>query len=245
MRNTFCEFLKLSQQSPNASQLVLDRCSIGLLKNSFYGAIGSAIIFLIVFLTAGLVLLITGSPALLNVLVVISATAFAINAVSGFRKEASTKWNKYELAAPVRRKDIVKSRYISYMSWIIFGIILSAVFAGLAVLVHGNLYFYHVIRDPLTLFCLSIGIALLMGTLYYPAIYLFGADRNEVIIIISLLDAVGIAFAIIWLINAGNDFNVLSDPEYYFFIALFLGIVIILFLLSYVLTVAIYRRKEY
>lgn len=218
---------------------------IGLLKNSFYGAIGSAVIVLVVFSAAGLVLLITGNPALLNVLVIISATTFAINTVSGFRKEASTKWNKYELTTPVRRKDIVKSRYISHISWVIFGIVLSAVFVGLAVLVHGNLYFYHVVRDPLTLFCLSAGIALLMGTLYYPAIYLFGADRNEVIIIFSLLGAVGIAFAIIWLINAGNDFNVLSDPEYYFFMALFLGIVITLFLFSYVLTVAIYRRKEW
>lgn len=218
---------------------------IGLLKNSFYGAIGSAIIFLVVFSTAGLVLLITGNPSLLNILVVVSSTAFAFNAVSGFRKEASTKWNKYELTTPVRRKDIVKSRYIIHISWIVVGVVLSSIVVGLAVILHGNLYFYHVIRDPLTLFCLSVGIALLMGTLYYPAIYLFGADRSEAIIIISLLGAVGIAFSIIWLINAGNDFNALSDPEYYFFIALFLGIVIILFLLSYVLTVAIYRRKEY
>lgn len=218
---------------------------IGLLKNNFYGAIGSAVIFLVVFLSAGLALLITGNPPLLNILVIISATAFAFNAASGFRKEASTKWNKYELTTPVRRKDIVKSRYIGHLIWIVVGVVLSAVFVSLAVLLHGNLYFYHVVRDPLTLFCLSVGIALLVGTLYYPAIYLFGADRNEVIIIISLLGAVGIAFAIIWLINARNDFKVLSDPEYYLFIALFLGIVIVLFLLSYFLTVAIYRGKEY
>ncbi len=218
---------------------------IGLLKNNFYGAIGSAVIFLVVFLTAGLALLITGNPSLLNILVIVSATAFAFNAISGFRKEASTKWNKYELTTPVRRKDIVKSRYISHIIWIVVGVVLSVVFVGLTVLLHGNLYFYHVIRDPLTLFCLSAGIALLVGTLYYPAIYLFGADRSEVIIIISLLGAVGIAFAIIWLINAGNDFNVLSEPEYYLFIFLFLGIIVVLFLLSYFLTVAIYRGKEY
>lgn len=218
---------------------------IGLLKNNFYGTIGSAILFFAVFSALGLVLLITGNPTVLNIMVVISATASAFNAVSGFRKEASTRWNKYELTTPVRRKDIVKSRYISHVSWIVIGSVLAGIFVAFTVLVHGNLYFYHVVRDPVSLFSLSIGIALLLGTLYYPAIYFLGSDKNEVIIIISLLGAIGIAFGIIWVINAGNDFQSLTDPEYFLFIAVFMGIVVLLFILSYFLTVHIYRKKEY
>ncbi|RCX06901.1 ABC-2 family transporter [Anaerobacterium chartisolvens] len=218
---------------------------IGLLKNNFYGAIGSAFFIFAVFVTAGLALLITGNPSLLNLLVILSGTAFSFNAIAGFRKEAATKWNKYELTMPVRRKDIVKSRYIGHVSWIIVGIVLAAVFVGFTLLVHGDRYFYHVVRDPLTLFCLSVGIALLLGALYYPAIYLFGADKSEVLIITGLLGAVGIAFGIIWLINAGNDFQSLADPEYYLFISVFMGIIVSLFALSYLLTIFVFNKKEY
>lgn len=113
------------------------------------------------------------------------------------------------------------------------------------VFIHGNRYFYHVLRDPITLFCLSVGIALLLGTLYYPVIYLLSADRNEIAIIISLIGAIGIALSIIWLINAGNGFNTLSDLEYCLSMAVFMGTIITLFILSYYLTTFIYRRKEY
>lgn len=218
---------------------------IGLLRNNFYGAIGSAVFFFVIFIAAGFTLLITGNPSILNILVALSATAFAFNAISGFRKEAASKWNKYELTMPVRRKDIIRSRYIGHVCWIIIGILLAAIFVGLAILLHGNHFFYHKIRDPLTLFCLSIGIALLFGALYYPLIYLMGADKSEVIIIISLLGAVGTVSGIIWLINAGNDFQSLTNPEYYFFIALFMCIVMLLFLLSHLLTIFIFNRKEY
>jgi hypothetical protein len=217
----------------------------GLLKNSFYGALGSAKILLVFFLAAGIVLLVSGNPTLLTVLGLISATVFSFNAVSGFRKEASTKWNKYELTAPVRRKDIVKCRYINHLIWVGAGVLLSAAFIGLTVLFHGNNYFYYEVRDPLTLFCVSTGTALYMGTLFYPAIYFLGTDRSEVIIIVSLLGAIGLSFGTMWAINAGYGFNSLSDPEYYLCMAVFMAVAIASFVLSYFLTNFIYHRKEY
>lgn len=217
----------------------------GLLKNSFYGALGSAKILLAVFLAAGIALLISGNPTLLNILGLITATVFSFNAVSGFRKEAATKWSKYELTAPVRRKDIVKCRYINHIIWISAGVLLSAVFIGLTVLFHGNNYFYYEVRDPLTLFCVSTATALFMGTLFYPAIYFFGTDRSEIMIIVSLLGAIGLSIGTMWAINAGYDFSSLSDPEYFLCLAVFMAVAIISFVLSYFLTYFIYRRKEY
>lgn len=218
---------------------------IGLLKNQFYGAMGSGILFFVAFMAGGLVLLIIGNPALLNILVMVSAPVFVFSAIAGFRKEAATKWSRYELTAPITRNDIVKSRYIGHLFWATVGTSLAAIFVGLAVLLHGNRYFYHPVRDPLTLFCLSVGIALLFGALYYPAIYFFGADKSEMMIILSLFGAVGTALGIIWLINAGNNFEPLSDPEYYMFMTVFMGSIVLLFALSYCLTVFVFRKKEY
>lgn len=217
----------------------------GLLKNSFYGALGSAKILLAFFVVAGFALMITGNPSFLNIFGLITATVFSFNAVSGLRKEAATKWNKYELTAPVRRKDIVKCRYINHIIWVSVGVLLSAVFIGLTVLFHGNNYFYYSVRDPLTLVCVGSGTALFMGTLFYPAIYFFGTDKSEIIIIVSLLGAIGLSLGTMWIINAGYGFRSLSDPEYYLCMTIFMAVVIVSFILSYFATNIIYRQKEY
>lgn len=218
---------------------------IGLLKNNFYGSLGGAVILLVFFSIAGVSLLISGSPLLLTILVLVSATAFAFNAISSFRKEASTRWNKYELTTPVRRKDIIKSRYISYFTWVLIGIILSTIFVKLTILIHGNRYFYHELRDPISLFCASIGISLFMGTIFYPMIYFLGSDKNEIVMIISLLGAVGLTLGTLRLINWAHGFKTLSDPEFYLSISIFMAIAIIFFLLSYFLCIFVYKKKEY
>ena len=217
----------------------------GLLKNNFYGALESGVIFLAFFLVAGLGVLISGDAVLLNILILVPPTSFAISPASSFRKEASTKWNKYELTAPVRRKDIVKSRYINHVLWVLIGIATSAVFAGLMLSVHGNRYFHYGLRDILLLSCASLGTSLFMGAIFYPVTYLLGADKSEAAIIIGLLGAVGLTAGTLWLMNAANGFQAVSDPGFYLCLSVFTAIAIVFFLLSYFLSVFIYRGKEY
>jgi hypothetical protein len=217
----------------------------GLLKNHYYSALGSAKILFLFFLVIGFALLITGNSALLNGFALVSATAFTFNAVSGFRKEASTQWNKYELTVPVRRKDIVMSRYVTHSIWFCIGILIAVVFVVSTVLIHGNQYFYYEARDPLSLFSMGTGSALFMGTFFYPLIYLFGVDKNEILIVISLLGAVGTTLAIIWLINTGFGDNAVSDTVFFISILIFMAASIIAFIASFFITVCIYQKKEY
>lgn len=216
----------------------------GLLKNQFYGAWGSAVILLLFFLAIGIGLVISGNPSLLNIYVVVSSAAFSFNAVSGFRKEASSKWNKYELSIPVTRNQIVKSRFVSHALWTLSGIILSALFVLITLKIHGNMYFYYLVRDPLMLFSCGIGIALLTGSIFYPLIYFLGTDKSEIIMIISLLGSVGATIGIFWLLNAANDFQGLSDSEFYLIVTAYIAIVLVTFILSYFLTTLIYQKKE-
>jgi len=217
----------------------------GLLKNQFYGAIGSFFILLAFFIFTGIILLITGNPTLLTFFAVVATIAFTFNATASLRKEASSNWSKYELTTPVRRKDVTKSRYINHAIWAMFGIILSAFFVGLTVAIHGNLYFYHTVRDPLMLFCIGTGVALLTGSLFYPSIYFFGTDKSEILMIISLLGAAGITAGMIWLLNAAYSFKPMTDFQFYITTAIYMATVIISFVLSYFLTTYIFNRKEY
>jgi len=45
-------------------------------------------------------------------------------------------------------------------------------------------------------------------------------------------------------LNAAYDFKELTDPQYYLGIAIYMAIVMVSFVLSYCLTIFIYRRKE-
>jgi len=218
---------------------------IGLLKNSFYGAIRSAGVLLFVILAVGLALLITGNPILLTLNVIISAGAASFVAISSFRRESSTKWYKYELTTPVKRNDIVKAQYISHVAWVVCGIIVSTIFVALAVLLHTNGYFFYELRDPLALFCFSVGTALFIGVLFYPITYLMGTDKNEVVMIISLIGAVGLTFGIVWLLNAAYGFKPLSDLEFYFSVSVYMAVAISFYIFSYYISTLIYRRKEF
>ncbi len=78
---------------------------------------------------------------------------------------------------------------------------------------------------------LGLSISLSMGAIFIPSIYLAGEDKLIVFLIISLLSAVGIAAML---------FNI---PLFGPFILI--GCSILLFILSFPLTVRIFKKKEY
>ena len=92
-----------------------------------------------------------------------------------------------------------------------FGVLLAAVFMGLTVLIHGNLYFYYGFRDAITLLIGSGVLAFLMGAISYPMFYFWGAERMEAILAIGMLGSVGIALGLTWIINFMVGFGQVDD----------------------------------
>lgn len=86
-----------------------------------------------------------------------------------------------------------------------------------------------VIKQPQSLLGLSISLS--MGAIFIPDIYLAGEDKLIVFLIISLLCAVGIA-AMLFNIPSFGQFILISG-------------FILLFILSFPLTVCIFKKKEY
>ena len=217
----------------------------GLLRNSFYGAIGSARITLIFFAAIGLFLIINVNEVLLQFFVLSCSIVFGFNALSSVRKESATNWNKYVITAPVQRKDIVKSRYINHALWTLIGVVVAALFLGLSLLIHGNYFSVNIVRAIISLFSLGIGIPLLMGCIFYPLIYLIESDKSEIIMGISLLGAVGITLGLIWLLNFSFGMDSVSDIEFFLGMVLYVGFVLLLFIISFFITVRVNRKKEY
>lgn len=211
----------------------------GLFLDNYYKTIDSIKLFAILVLAVGTAVLITGNETGLELFVYIAITALSINGISSLRKDANVKWNKLELTLPVKRSDIIKSKYLSYLFWLLVGIVIAIIFTVLAVAIHGNVFFAYGFRDVSSLFVLGICIALLAGALFFPLAYLLGIDKSETLLIISVIGGVGLAVFLIWMINQNGTL------DYYPRLGIFTLAVLLMFRISYQITKSIYRRVEF
>lgn len=219
---------------------------IGLLRNNFYGMLGNIKLLLAFFIVFGGALLITGNETLLSSFTLLAGPTFALLSFSCLRKETASKWNKYKLSLPVKRKDIIKSQFLSHLAWTIFGVLMAAAIMALTVLIHGNKFFYYGARDAITLLIGSGVLALFIGAISYPMFYLWDAEGSEAIIAISVIVSIGITMGLSWVINVMNGFsNQITDVKYYISLIFILAVAIVTFILSFILTVVIFKIKEY
>lgn len=217
----------------------------GLLKNNFYGVFENIRLFLVFTVILSIILFITGNPVLLNVLTLIVPPALGLLSVSCLRKESSSKWYKYKLTLPITRKAIIKSQFIIHIFWTLLGVILVTIVVALTVLIHDNQYFAYGIRDAITLVLCGNVVAILLGAISYPMLYLWGAERTESILAISVIASIGIIFILTLLINLLFGPSKVSDFEYYMSIVIIFIITMVVFTISYFLTTSIFSKNEY
>ena len=89
----------------------------------------------------------------------------------------------------------------------------------------------------------GIGISLFMGAIFFPLFYLGGEERNEVFLIISLLCGIGIVMGLSTLIN--TLFPKMTAPQLICGGIAILACSLLVYVLSYPLTVSIFKKKEY
>ena len=122
------------------------------------------------------------------------------------------------------------------------GIIFAGIGMGLSWLLHGCPFGQSI--DALLMFSTGISISLFAGAIFFPLFYLGGEERTGVFLVISLLCAIGITMAISTFINIA----LISEMTIWKIIlkaAVMLACSLLALALSYPLTVAIFRRKEY
>ena len=210
----------------------------GLLRNNFYGIVENVKIVIAVVMIFGIVLLITGEATLLPAFSLIAPPIIAVLMISCLRKESASKWEKYKLTLPIRRKSIIESQYISHTIWSI------AVFMAFTVIIHGDQYFYYGFRDAITLVLGGGILAILIGAISYPLYYLWGAEKTEVILVIGVIGSIGIVFILTMLVNTFSDGNV-SDTLYYISLVIVTAVTIIAYVSSYFISKFIFQKREY
>lgn len=216
----------------------------GLLKNNFYAVRANAGLFSIIMLLLGIFVIAMDNdiPSLVIGYVLSVIVGFSVNAIGGLSRESSSKWIKYKLTVPVKRTDIVKSYYISLLIWLLTGMIFAGICVILSILLHG--FPFDRSTDVLMLFTSGIGLSLFMGAIFFPCFYLGGEEKNEGILIISILASITIFGIIVSLVNMFLGSN-LTTPMLILASGILLACALLTFVLSYPLTIHIFVKKEY
>lgn len=201
----------------------------GLFKNNFLAVWTNVKIFLLFMFAMGIVVTIIPNQTWQMYFIIIGIAGLTVNAATVIENEFSSKWGKYKLILPVKRIDIVKSLYINHLLWIMIGVFFVGMIIALSYLLHGVPF--EQFEGISGVVVIGISISLTMGAIFIPMIYLAGEDKTIVFLIISLLCAVGIAAML---------FNI---PLFGSFILI--GCSILLFIVSFPLTVSIFKKKEY
>ena len=216
----------------------------GLLINNFYGIAENVKIFIGVIVFAGVIFSILGDTSMVSVFAFIPAPVMAILAVSCLRKESASRWCQYKCTLPVRRKDIVKSQYISHAVCGAAGCAAVALFLTVSVLIHGNVDFYYGFRDAVTLVLGGGILAFLIGAVAYPLYYWWGEERAEIAMVLAVLGAAGIVVALSMLANVIVQGETVSDFTYYVSLVIILVVTVAAYMGSYAISAMIYKKVE-
>lgn len=208
----------------------------GLFRNNFYEAWNNLKLFGAFIFLLGIVVVYLGNDTLLELFPYITISSFAVSGIATLRKDTVSQWNIYELTLPVTRRDLISSKYISYLFWTLAGLLVSALVVSLTFVIHGNLFAYG-IRDCFSLFSLGTGLAVTAGAIFYPLAIVCGADKSEVFLAISVVLSICISAAMISAVNMFDFNNTVR-------LSMFNLAYLLLFALSYVLSNMLYAHKE-
>lgn len=212
----------------------------GLFKNNFYATLSGAKILAIVMVLSGAFIVAVISQSLLIGYIVLGIIGFSAIAISVVRDEFSSKWGKYKLTLPVKRAQIVKSQFLNQLFWMAVGLLFAITVTAFSWFLHGSPF--DTPFDIVTTFVLGISMSLFMGAVFFPLFYLNGEEKGSIFFGLSLLCAFLADYAIISLINYFIEPGVHN---------LLLGILALLgcsataFVLSYPLTVSIFKHRQY
>lgn len=201
----------------------------GLFRNNFFAVWINAKVFLIFMLLFAIVVTIIPAQTLQMYFIMIGIVGFSVIAATAIGNEFSLKWGKYKLTLPVKRTDIVRSLFLNQIFWTIVGTLFTGIVTGLSYMIQG--FSFDQFSGIFSLFILAVSISFFMGAIFIPMIYLTGDDKIIVFLIISLFCAVGIAAMLFNIPLFGN--------------VIIITCALLLFAVSYPLTVSVFKRKEF
>jgi hypothetical protein len=156
----------------------------GLFIYALYTADVGLKLFLVMALMGGSLIIIegvvNGISHMLPYVALIPTSLFPSVLVLYESKDIYTKWNRYQLAMPAKRSDVVVSKYLSYLLLLAAGITLTGIFTGLGFALLEVCDCFYTLAPRI--FAISIGTSLTTFGLFYLITCKINADTEGVLL---------------------------------------------------------------
>lgn len=210
----------------------------GLIRNNLYSMGGNLRLSLLMAGFLAIFPLFLQETSMIPIILAIQIFLFVANTGTSLRVDESSKWNKFELTLPIKRRTIIGAKYVSFFLLILLGVMMSFLtlivvqVSGVQLDLQSVIYSY---GFGLTLSITSVA-------LMYPIMLKIGTEKNELVVFISCLAAIGMMVVLAMILIPSTGGMQLRHP--------LVGIVsacmaVILFVISYFLSVHIHRNKEF
>ncbi|HBG5343016.1 TPA: ABC-2 transporter permease [Clostridioides difficile] len=159
--------------------------------------------------------------------------------VSTFSYDDLNKWDSYVLTMPIKRNDIVLSKYLTMLIFSFIGVLVSLIVSVTIGYFKNTL----ILNETLLINALILSISVCFGSLILPLIYKFGTERARLLMILCFLVptlALLVFKSILENISSPISIEIILNTLVYSlpFVAIFL------FVISYFISSRIYSKKE-
>ncbi|WP_042147392.1 ABC-2 transporter permease [Paucisalibacillus sp. EB02] len=210
----------------------------GLILNNLYSVEKSVKFSSLLTAVVVVLLLLMNHSAALKLAGFLPFVLIPVHAFDILKYDAISGWNKYEIILPVTRKRIIESKYLTFILLFIFSFLL--VFC-IAYVIHlfllptmHSVFFNYLLR--------AMGLIICIAALVYPLTFRLGTEQSDSIMMGSLGITLGIYFVTVFMLEV--FIGEVEDFDEKFSIIFFIASVLFL-LISYVISVYIYKNKEF
>lgn len=205
----------------------------GLLLNDWYIMWKQCWLQLICIMLFGVLSIIGDSQSFL--LFVVLYSALLPQTVMAYNEK--NKWDRMVLTMPVSRDQIVGERYLMSFLLVASAFVICIAFAFIKTLIGGG-----DINEALQFVLLMGGMTIIINSIYLPVIFRFGMERARLCVIIIA----GIVGAAVYMISSGEAswLTTLAERIMNANIFLFLAICLLIYILSMLVSMGIYSKKQ-
>ena len=209
----------------------------GLLTFGFHAASGNVSVLLLGLLALSLAFLVTGVVFFLNIFLIYAVTLFPMSVVMSMG-DKDGKWERFQLTLPVRRRHLLQMQYLVLLLAILVSAIFVVGIVGLGTILHEAVFemeFVPAMVNQIPALSLPF---LMMGVFFPLGSSKVGRGRESSILTMCMLGSIGILMFMPQIENwLGLSFHIIA--------AVFAGVSVLVFGISYFITRAMYVNMDF
>lgn len=161
-----------------------------------------------------------------------------VNAFEVLKLDQLSGWNKFEITLPVKKHQIIQSKYITFLLLFLLSTILSILLfyiVNLFVSFFFTMLFFNFLLR-------GMGMVLCLAVIVYPLTLILGTEKSDIIMLCSI----GFAFSMFGLVFALLQLTVGTIDNFDIIFSIgFLFVSIVLLMMSYLVSTTVYKHKEF